>query len=169
MAKRADPPEHHGDVFVDPYEWLRDKDSPEVAHLEAENDFHTERTTAHLEPLRQRSSTKSKRVLKPTYRCRRDAATGGTTARTFEEQYGVHRRCPVTDPDDWNLRFDERATGNTGEQLLLDENVEADGLLRTGRGHVSLDDNLLAYLPMSVVTNACGRRENTKNVHSSDR
>ena len=30
--------EHHGDRVVDPYEWLRDKEDPEViAHLEAEN------------------------------------------------------------------------------------------------------------------------------------
>ena len=44
--------EHHGDRVVDPYEWLRDKDDPEViAHLEAENAWAEERT-AHLEPLR---------------------------------------------------------------------------------------------------------------------
>ena len=44
--------EHHGDRVVDPYEWLRDKDDPEViAHLEAENAWADERT-AHLEPLR---------------------------------------------------------------------------------------------------------------------
>ena len=44
--------EHHGDRVVDPYEWLRDKDDPEViAHLEAENAYAEERT-AHLEPLR---------------------------------------------------------------------------------------------------------------------
>ena len=29
---------HHGDTFVDDYEWLRDKDAPEtVGYLEAEN------------------------------------------------------------------------------------------------------------------------------------
>ncbi|MFD6449674.1 hypothetical protein ACFWF3_02755, partial [Nocardia sp. NPDC060220] len=39
IAKRA-PVErvHHGDTFVDDYEWLRDKEDPEViAYLEAEN------------------------------------------------------------------------------------------------------------------------------------
>ena len=31
--------EYHGDVFIDPYEWLRDKAEPDVlAHLKAEND-----------------------------------------------------------------------------------------------------------------------------------
>src|SRR5690349_6055264 len=43
---------HHGDVVVDPYEWLREKSDPEVvAYLEAENAY-TEAQTAHLEPLR---------------------------------------------------------------------------------------------------------------------
>ena len=39
---------HHGDTFVDEYEWLRDPESPEtLAHLEAENAY-TEARTAHL-------------------------------------------------------------------------------------------------------------------------
>ena len=42
---------HHGDTFVDPYEWLRDKDDPEViSYLEAENAY-TEAQTAHLSEL----------------------------------------------------------------------------------------------------------------------
>lgn len=38
IAKRVDSRrEFHGDVFNDPYEWLRDKSNPEVvAYLEAE-------------------------------------------------------------------------------------------------------------------------------------
>ena len=41
VAKRVETRrEYHGDVFVDPYEWLRDKESPEViAYLEAENEY----------------------------------------------------------------------------------------------------------------------------------
>ena len=40
---------HHGDTFVDDYEWLRDKESPDtLAYLEAENSY-TESRTAHLE------------------------------------------------------------------------------------------------------------------------
>ena len=45
---------HHGDTVIDRYEWLRDKESPEViAHLEAENAY-TEQETEHLAPLRAR-------------------------------------------------------------------------------------------------------------------
>jgi len=44
---------HHGDTFVDNYEWLREKDSPEVVeHLKAENAYQ-EAVTAHQEPLRE--------------------------------------------------------------------------------------------------------------------
>src|ERR1700709_78450 len=44
---------HHGDTFVDDYEWLRDKADPEViGYLEAENAY-TEASTARLQPLRQ--------------------------------------------------------------------------------------------------------------------
>jgi oligopeptidase B len=44
---------HHGDVFVDDYEWLRDKTDDDVlAYLRAENAY-TEARTAHLEPLRE--------------------------------------------------------------------------------------------------------------------
>ncbi|MGP9538232.1 S9 family peptidase [Brachybacterium sp. AOP43-C2-M15] len=42
----------HGDVVVDPFEWMRDKTDPAViAHLESENAYADART-AHLEPLR---------------------------------------------------------------------------------------------------------------------
>lgn len=45
---------HHGDVVVDPYEWMRDKTDPEViAHFESENAYADART-AHLGALRQR-------------------------------------------------------------------------------------------------------------------
>jgi oligopeptidase B len=46
--------EYHGDVFVDPYEWMRDKEDPAVIeYLEAENSY-TEQITDHLAPLRQK-------------------------------------------------------------------------------------------------------------------
>ena len=44
---------HHGETFVDNYEWLRDKESAEVVeHLRAENAYQ-EAVTAHQEPLRE--------------------------------------------------------------------------------------------------------------------
>ena len=44
--------EYHGDVFIDHYEWLREKSNPEVIdYLNAENDY-TEHATESLAPLR---------------------------------------------------------------------------------------------------------------------
>ena len=141
--------EHHGDVFVDPYEWLRDKADPEVvAYLEAENDY-VDRMTARLEPLRQRifeeikSRTKETDLSVPTRQ--RD---WWYYARTFEgKQYRVECRCPVADPDDWDPPTLEEDTEIPGEQVLLDSNAEAEGheFFALGAAMVSLDGNLLAY------------------------
>jgi oligopeptidase B len=141
--------EHHGDVFVDPYEWLRDKENPEViAYLEAENEF-VDRKTAHLEPLRQRifneikARTKETDLSVPTRR-----GEWWYYARTFEgKQYRVQCRCPVTNPDDWNPPTLDENTEVPGEQVLLDSNVEAEGhdFFALGAALVSLDANLLAY------------------------
>ena len=47
-ARRPRTRSHHGHSFDDPYEWLRDKDDPEViAYLEAENAYAEDRTS-HL-------------------------------------------------------------------------------------------------------------------------
>ncbi|MBY0397958.1 MAG: hypothetical protein K2X91_16015, partial [Thermoleophilia bacterium] len=46
--------EHHGDVVLDPYEWLREKENPGViAHLTAENAY-AEARMAPLDGLRDR-------------------------------------------------------------------------------------------------------------------
>jgi oligopeptidase B len=150
VAKRVDHRrEHHGDVFVDPYEWLRDKSDPEViAYLEAENEY-TEQQTEHLAPLRQKifdeikARTKETDLSIPTRR-----GDWWYYGRSFEgKQYGVQCRCPVTDPDDWSPpEFDEH-TEIPGEQVLLDENVEAEGheYFALGAASISLDGHTLAY------------------------
>jgi oligopeptidase B len=150
VAKRVETRrEYHGDVFVDPYEWLRDKESPEViAHLEAENEY-VDRHTAHLEPLRQRifeeikARTKETDLSVPTRR-----GNWWYYARTFEgKQYRVQCRCPVSNPDDWDPPTLDENTEVPGEQVLLDSNVEAEGhdFFALGAALVSLDANLLAY------------------------
>jgi oligopeptidase B len=141
--------EHHGEVFCDPYEWLRDKSDPEViAHLEAENAY-TEHVTEHLAPLRQnifdeiKARTKETDLSVPT---RRDA--WWYYGRSFEgKQYSVHCRCPVADPDDWTPPVLDENTEIPGEQVLLDENVQADGhdFFSLGAASVSVDGNILAY------------------------
>jgi oligopeptidase B len=139
----------HDDVFIDPYEWLRDKADPEViAHLEAEN-AHTEAATAYLEPLRQKifdeikARTKETDLSVPTRR-----GQWWYYGRSFEgKQYGVHCRCPLGSADDWDPPELDEDTEVPGEQILLDENVEADGhdFFALGAASVSLDGNILAY------------------------
>ncbi|MCW2654104.1 MAG: oligopeptidase [Mycobacterium sp.] len=141
--------EYHGDVFIDPYEWLRDKSDPDVIkHLTAENSY-TEELTADLAPLRQqifdeiKSRTKETDLSVPTRR-----GDWWYYGRSFAgKQYGVQCRCPVADPDDWTPpKFDED-TEIPGEQILLDENAEAEGhdFFALGTASVSPDGNVLAY------------------------
>jgi oligopeptidase B len=150
VAKRVDSHrEFHGDVFNDPYEWLRDKAEPEVlAYLEAEN-VYADAVTDSQEPLRQKifdeikARTKETDLSVPTRR-----GDYWYYGRSFEgKQYGLQCRCPVQDPDDWSPpRFDEN-TAVPGEEILLDENVEAEGheFFALGAASVSLDGNVLAY------------------------
>jgi oligopeptidase B len=150
IAKRVDTRrEHHGDVFVDPYEWLRDKANPDVVtYLEAENAY-TDEQTAHLAPLRQRifdeikARTKETDLSVPTRR-----GDWWYYGRSFEgKQYGVQCRCPIGDPDDWTPPELDEHTEIPGEQVLLDENVEAEGheFFSLGAASVSLDGNTLAF------------------------
>ncbi len=150
VAKRVETRrEHHGDVFVDPYEWLRDKADPEVvAHLDAENDY-VDRMTDHLEPLRRqifdeiKSRTKETDLSVPTRQ-----GDWWYYSRTFEgKQYRVQCRCPIAGPDDWTPPTLDENTEVPGEQILLDSNAEAEGheFFALGAAMVSLDGNLLAY------------------------
>jgi oligopeptidase B len=141
--------EHHDDVFIDHYEWMRDKSAPEViAHLEAEN-AHVEDETAYQEPLRQqifdeiKARTKETDLSVPIRR-----GDWWYYGRSFEgKQYGVHCRCPITGPDDWEPPTLDEHTDVTGEQVLFDENDEADGhdFFALGACSVSPDGNVLAY------------------------
>ncbi|MGB3485423.1 MAG: S9 family peptidase [Mycobacterium sp.] len=150
IAKRVDTRrEFHGDVFNDPYEWLREKSDPEViSHLEDENSYCDE-VTAHLEPLRQsifdeiKARTKETDLSVPTRR-----GDYWYYGRSFEgKQYGVHCRCPVRHPDDWTPPELDENTDVPGEFVLLDENIEADGheFFSLGAASVSLDGHILAY------------------------
>ena len=150
IAKRVEHRrEHHGDVFIDHYEWLRDKADPEViAYLEAENTYADEQTD-HLQPLRQKifdeikARTKETDLSVPT---RRDE--WWYYGRSLEgKQYGIHCRCPVTDLDDWAPPQLDENNPVPGEQVLLDENVEAEGhdFFSLGAASISVDGHTLAF------------------------
>ncbi|GAA1596715.1 S9 family peptidase [Nocardia ninae] len=144
---------HHGDVFIDEYEWLRDKENPEViAHLEAENAY-TEAQTAHLAELRDsifdeiKGRTQETDLSVPTR-----MGDYWYYSRSFEgKQYGVHCRCPIAADaegiDAWTPPQLEAGTEVPGEEVLLDSNVVAEGhdFFALGAFSLSHDGNLLAY------------------------
>ena len=150
---------HHGHERVDAYDWLREKDSPEVrAHLEAENAWTAERTE-HLADLRAsifgeiKARTRETDLSVPT-RNRGFWYYG----RSFEgREYGTSCRVPVTDPTSWvppqpaeDARPDE--PGLPGEQVLLDLDALAEGheFFSLGGSSISPDDTLLAYATDTV-------------------
>jgi oligopeptidase B len=140
---------HHGRTFVDDYEWLRDKESPDtVAHLEAENAW-TEQRTAHLAGLREaifdeiRSRTQETDLSVP-YRMGEWWYYG----RSHEDkQYGSSCRCPVQGPDDWTPPQLSPDVEVPGEQVLVDADELARGheFFSLGGVSVSPDGHLLAY------------------------
>lgn len=140
---------HHGDTIADPYEWLRAKDDPEViAYLEAENAY-AEQETAPLEGLRQSIFDEIKsRTLETDLSVPTRHGAWWYYSRTVEgQQYAIHCRCPVADPDDWTPPTLAADTDIAEEQVLLDGNAEAAGheFFSLGNFDVAEDGHLLAY------------------------
>ncbi|HEU5001118.1 MAG TPA: S9 family peptidase [Lapillicoccus sp.] len=137
----------HGDTVLDEYAWMADRDDPRLAaYLEAENAY-TAARTAHVEPLAARIFDEIRARTKET-----DLSVpvrhGGWWyyGRTVEGlQYGiagrvdssVHPTRPVL-PENGPPE---------GEQVVLDENAEAEGheFFALGASDVSPDGSRLAY------------------------
>ncbi|NNG39660.1 S9 family peptidase [Flexivirga sp. ID2601S] len=117
----------HGDTFVDDFEWLRDKDAPEViAHLEAENAY-TDALTGHLKPLADEIFGEIKAHTQET-----DLSVPVRMGdwwyytRTVEgQQYAVHARLPFA--EDGERPQLEPGVVPPGEQILMDGNRAAEG------------------------------------------
>ena len=147
--RRPSERKHHGDVFVDDYEWLRDKGSPDtIAYLEAENRY-TQARTSHLEPLRERifeeirSRTQETDLSVPVR-----MGDFWYYSRTIEgKQYGLSCRRPVDGPGDWAPPTLDASETPADEQLLLDLNELAEGheFFSLGASSVSPDGRLLAF------------------------
>src|SRR4051812_27126850 len=140
---------HHGDTFVDEYEWLRDKESAEtLAYLEAENDY-TQARTAHLEGLRDQIFNEIRsRTLETDLSVPVRIGEWWYYGRTLEgKQYGLSCRRPVTDPDEWLPPVLDAAAEIEDEEVLLDANELAEGheFLSLGASSVSTDGRLLAF------------------------
>ncbi|MEO7018014.1 MAG: S9 family peptidase [Leifsonia sp.] len=151
-AKKPTERVQHGDLYIDDYEWLREKDDPAVlAHLAEENAY-TNARTEHLSLLREQIFEEIKGRTRET-----DLSVPAREGdwwyytRTVEgKQYGIHCRAPIASADDWEPpTLDEQAqkSGLPGEQILLDDNIEADGheFYSLGSFDVSADGRRLLW------------------------
>lgn len=139
--------EHHGDRVIDPYEWLRDGEDPEVrAYLDAENAY-AESRTASLQPLRDGIFGEIKsRVLETDLSVPVRSGPWWYYSRTVEgQQYAIHARVPVTDPAARPVVASDETP--EGEQILIDGNVEAgeSEFFSIGALSVSPDHTRLAF------------------------
>lgn len=143
----------HGHTFIDPYEWLRDSEDPEVvAHLEAENAF-TDQVTAPLASTRQRLFDD---IVARTQQTDLGVASWVTHhsappqhfwyySRTIEGlEYPVQCRVPATTRQ---TPPDPTQGVPVGEQIVLDGNAEAAGFdfFSVGDCDPSPDGSRLAY------------------------
>jgi oligopeptidase B len=141
---------HHGDVFVDPYEWLREKDSPEViSYLEAENAY-TKAQTAQVSKLSEavfneiKARTKETDLTVPNYTSHPGGAAYWYYVRTVEgSEYPIYCRVVASDRE----RLPDPEQEIVDEEVLLDANLEAEGheFFSLGAFSVSLDGRRLAY------------------------
>lgn len=118
--------EFHGDSFQDPYEWLREKDSPEViAHLEAETAC-AEAATAQLAPLREQLFQEVRtRVQETDLSVPWRRGDWWYFTRTVEGgEHSVQRRVPAAE-DGWEPPQIVAGQSLPGEQTLLDGNARA--------------------------------------------
>ncbi|MDO5076937.1 S9 family peptidase [Corynebacterium sp.] len=154
MTERVTPPtankvpltrSHHGREFIDNYEWLRDKTSPEtIAYLEAENEY-TASHTANLAALRERIFQEIKgRVKETDMTVPTRSGDWWYFVRTEEgKSYSVSCRVPA---HDWNPP-EITQDALPGEQVILDSNELAEGheFFALGAGSVTLSGRYLAY------------------------
>ena len=118
--------EFHGDSFQDPYEWLREKDSPEViAHLEAETAC-AEAATAQLAPLREQLFQEVRtRVQETDLSVPWRRGDWWYFTRTVEGgEHSVQCRVPAAE-EGWEPPQIVAGQSLPGEQTLLDGNARA--------------------------------------------
>ena len=134
--------EIHGDVRVDEYYWLRERENPEViSYLEAENAW-VDAALAHTEALQEAvfSEIRSRVVEDDSSVPYRDGDYWYYTRYEEGKQYPIHCRRPA-DGDTFGGDQDPEA-----EEVLIDVNEVAEGKEYTAvRPSVSPDHRILAY------------------------
>ncbi|WP_346845237.1 S9 family peptidase [uncultured Rothia sp.] len=143
----------HGDSFEDSYEWLRQKESPEVLnYLRAENDF-CEKQTAQQDSLRKTIFEEIKgRVQETDLSVPTRHGNWWYFSRTVEgQQYPLMCRVAAESAGDTMVQFTppriEPDQKLAGEQIILDCNAWAEPLpfFSLGSFSPSLDGKLLTF------------------------
>lgn len=137
----------HGDDFVDNYEWLRDKSSPEVQQYLADNNAYTKDRTAHLEGLRSQLFDEiAERTVETDMSVPVRKGAWWYFTRTHEgAEYWQQCRVPAT--DSWVPPTIAQDQVLPGEQIVFDANAAAAGqvFFSAGTLEVSTDGNWLLY------------------------
>lgn len=140
----------HSRDFIDDYEWLRDKNNPEVIqYLEAENAY-TKDKTSHLDELTGTIYEEIKgRVKETDMSVPVRAGDWWYYGRTEEgKSYGYSCRLPVTEGSDpWTPPEIPETGRPEGEEIILDLNALAEGheFLSLGASSVTTSGRYLAY------------------------
>ena len=143
--------EKHGDVRVDDYYWLRERDNPEIRkYLEAENAY-VQEVMADTSGFEDRLFEEIKARIKQTDMSVPYRENAYRYYRRYEEgqEYEIHCRRPISDRREPNRSAD-------GEQVILDVNQVAAGheFCQVASRPVSPSGHLLAYAVDTV-----GRRQ----------
>ena len=132
--------EMHGDVRIDPYYWLRERENPQViAYLEAENAW-TEQVMAHTAELQDRLFEEIKGRIK------QDDAT------VPYQLNGYWYYTRYEDGKEYPIYCRKKGSLNAREQVMLDVNelAKGHGFMAVWGREVSPDGNILAYAADSV-------------------
>lgn len=142
----------HDDTFIDPYEWMRDKESDGVREYVEGQNAYCETRTAHLGPLRRTLFDElSSRVQQTDMSVPTRVNGYWYFTRVHEgEQYGVQCRVPIRADDDWDpVRVNEDGAPGSlpGEEIVFDANAESRGheFFRLGGMDISHDGRRLLY------------------------
>ncbi|WEV69098.1 prolyl oligopeptidase family serine peptidase [Bifidobacterium sp. ESL0775] len=142
----------HGDTFIDPYEWMRDKASPDLQRFVREENEYYRAHTAGFDGLKHRLFEELKSRVDETDMSVPTRMDGyWYFVRTQEGlQYGVQCRLPIAGPDDWDppqIKAGDAPGSMPGEQVVFDPNVEAKGhdFFRLGGLDLTRDGRWLLY------------------------
>ncbi|NVN00155.1 S9 family peptidase [Arthrobacter sp. SDTb3-6] len=144
---------HHGDTFIDNYEWLRGKDNPEVVALLNAEQAYTDAVTAGQEQLRTDIFNEIKERTQETDLSVPSRKDGWWYYSRMVEGSAYSIQCRVraegdgSQVADWTPPLVQPGVDVPGEEVLLDGNAEAEGkpFFSLGGAAVTRDGNLYAY------------------------